>query len=631
MEPVRRDFTNVQLGNYRLVRLLGHGGFADVYLGEHIHLNTLAAVKILHTSLTSDEREKFRVEARTIAHLEHPHIVRVLDFGVENDIPFLVMNYAPNGTLRQLHPSGTRLSPATIVSYVEQVAEALQYAHEEKLIHRDVKPENMLLGRGDEVLLSDFGIAVIAHSTSSQSAQEVSGTAPYMAPEQIRGKPSPASDQYALGVVVYEWLSGNRPFRGTLSEIYGQHLSAPPPSLREKLPTLSPTVEQVVMIALAKDSGQRFASVRGFATALKQACLSEPFLPIPPPPSPPPTRRFSRRTVLMALVGLVAVGGGITSWFTLSPKPSRGTLFHFFLQGGTVNAVAWSPDGKRLASAGDNGIVQIWDATSGADVLPYSGHTSGVGAVAWSPDGQYIASGGSDKTVQVWEASTGHKITTSTGHTGSFKVVNAVAWSPNGKYLASAGEEGLVLVQEALTGRLIYTYKGHIGQYGGSPVNAVAWSPDGTRIASASSDSTVQVWDATTGSHVFTYKSHSSYVLAVAWSPDGTRLASGSADQTVQVWSPPATGTLDYSGHTGWVYSVAWSSDGQHLASGSADKTVRVWDLSLNGNAYVYRGHTDEVYTAAWLPGGFPWPWSHEGQRLASGGKDTTVRIWQAV
>ncbi len=144
--------------------------------------------------------------------------MRVLDFGVENDVPFLVMNYAPNGTLRQLHPSGTRLSPATIASYVEQVAEALQYAHEEKLIHRDVKPENMLLGRGNEVLLSDFGIAVIAESTHYQTSQEVGGTAPYMAPEQIRGKPCPASDQYALGVVVYEWLSGNRPFRGTLTE-----------------------------------------------------------------------------------------------------------------------------------------------------------------------------------------------------------------------------------------------------------------------------------------------------------------------------------------------------------------------------------------------------------------------------
>ena len=640
--PVARPVPYVQLGNYRLVRLLGHGGFADVYLGEHLHLRTLAAIKLLHTSLTGDERAKFLTEARTIGQLEHPHIVRVLDFGFEHETPFLVMDYARGGTLRQLHPKGTRLPSATIVSYVKQVADALQYAHEHKIVHRDVKPENMLLGRGNDVLLSDFGIAVIAHSTHSQMPQEVGGTAPYMAPEQIQGKPSLASDQYALGIVVYEWLSGERPFQGTLTEIYSQHLFAPPPSLREKVPMISSDVEQVVQTALAKDPGQRFTSVQAFAHALERACLSNnQTIQVVTHPSLPLSKgrskvriffpgRLSRRTVLAGLASLVAVGGGLTV-VPLISKPARGTLFHTFPQADIVYAVAWSPDGNRLASADNTAAVQIWDAPSGTYILTYRGHTpGGATAVAWSPDGQYIASGGSDATVRVWEASTGHKITTYTGHTGSTKMVNAVAWSPNGKYLASAGEEGSVQVREALTWRLIYTYKGHISQYGGYSVNAVAWSPESSRIASASSDETVQVWDATTGRHVYTYMGHSAAVNTVTWSPDGTRLASGSDDKTVQVWSPSASGTLKYSGHADSVQAVSWSSDGQHLASGSVDKTVRVWDLSPNGNAYVYPGHTDEVYTVAWSPGGFPWPWSHEGQRLASGGKDTTVRLWQA-
>jgi len=140
------DRVGQQLGNYHLIRLLGHGGFAVVYLGEHIHLNTLAAIKVLDTRLTSDEIAQFRNEARTIARLEHPHIVRVLDFGVEDSVPFLVMGYAPNGTLRQHYQRGTRLSPGEVLPYVKQVASALQYAHDQKLIHRDVKPENMLLG-----------------------------------------------------------------------------------------------------------------------------------------------------------------------------------------------------------------------------------------------------------------------------------------------------------------------------------------------------------------------------------------------------------------------------------------------------------------------------------------------------
>ena len=260
-----------QLGNYQLTRLLGEGGFADVYLGEHIHLGTLAAIKVLHTQLTSDDVERFRTEARTIAHLIHPHIVRVLEFGVEGKTPFLVMDYAPNGTLRQHHPKGVALQLPLIVAYIKQVADALQYAHDQKLIHRDIKPENILLGRRNEILLSDFGIALVAQSSRYQSAQEMAGTMAYIAPEQIQGKPRPASDQYSLGIVVYEWLSGDRPFHGSLTELIGQHLSTPPPSLCEKIPTISVDIEQVVATALAKDPKQRYSSILAFANALEQA------------------------------------------------------------------------------------------------------------------------------------------------------------------------------------------------------------------------------------------------------------------------------------------------------------------------------------------------------------------------
>jgi hypothetical protein len=269
------DRVGQQLGNYRLVRLLGRGGFAEVYLGEHLRLGTSAAVKVLHTRLANrSEVESFQKEAHTVAHLEHPYIVRVFDFDVINGTPFLVMSYAPGGTLRQRHPKGSILPLPTIIAYVKQVAEALQYAHDEKLIHRDVKPENMLLGRRHEVLLSDFGIADIAQSSRYQSTQEAAGTAAYMAPEQIHGKPRPASDQYALGIVVYEWLSGDRPFRGSFTELCAQHIFAPPPSLREKMPAISLHVEQVVMTALAKDPKQRFGSIHAFAIALEQASQS---------------------------------------------------------------------------------------------------------------------------------------------------------------------------------------------------------------------------------------------------------------------------------------------------------------------------------------------------------------------
>src|SRR5579859_5469212 len=270
------DRLGQQLGSYRLITHLGRGGFADVYLGQHLRLGTQAALKILNTHIPQEDTQSFQQEAQTIAGLMHPHIVRVLDFDVQQGVPFLVMDYASSGSLRRLHPKGQVLPLTTIVSYVRQIADALQCAHDRKLIHRDVKPENMLVGRQQEVLLSDFGIATIAHNTSSQSVEAMAGTVPYMAPEQVEGKPRVASDQYALAITVYEWLCGERPFNGTATEIAMQHALTPPPPLHKKLPTLPPGVEEAVMKALAKDPKERFANVQAFATALEQASQVTP-------------------------------------------------------------------------------------------------------------------------------------------------------------------------------------------------------------------------------------------------------------------------------------------------------------------------------------------------------------------
>jgi outer membrane protein assembly factor BamB len=264
------------LGNYQVLQLLGRGGFADVYLGRHIHLETQAAIKVLHAQLINEEIEHFRQEARTVARLEHPNIVHILDFGVQNGIPFLVMNYAPNGTLRQRHPRGSRVPLPVVVAYVQQVASALQYAHNRHVIHRDIKPDNLLIGANQQILLSDFGIARIAPDTHSLHTHELAGTIAYMAPEQIDGHPGPASDQYALAVLIYEWLSGVRPFDGgSFTELAFKHSVKPVPPLREKVPELSPIVEAVILTALKKGPHQRFASIQDFACALEQASQQE--------------------------------------------------------------------------------------------------------------------------------------------------------------------------------------------------------------------------------------------------------------------------------------------------------------------------------------------------------------------
>jgi len=689
------DRVGQQLGNYYLTRLLGWGGFADVYLGRHIHLNTLAAIKILHTQLTSEDVEQFLNEARTLVRLDHPHIVKVLDFGIEDNIPFLVMTYAPNGTLRQRHPKGSILPINTVISYVHQIAAVLQYLHDQRLIHRDIKPENLLIGINDEILLSDFGTALLLQTVNTHDVQGLAGTLTYMAPEQLQGKPRPASDQYGLAVIVYEWLCGACPFKGSFAEISSQHMLVVPPSLQTKNASITPEVERVVMTGLAKDPTKRFSNVKDFATALEQAASGEasaneativdeplpapdpkatpipttaeeelagesdqnvaaaesmttsaesvapvgektiqmPLAPEPPSESKPSKRGPSRRAVLLGLAGVAIVGIAGAGFIlpgiirgeqaqTLTPTivPSTAPVRHnhvtiLIYRGHTswINALSWTPDGVRIASASADKTVQVWDAATGNSAVTYN-HDNYVKSVKWSPDGKYLASAGRDKTVEIQDGTTGAIVF---AYHRYYKWVDTVAWSPDGTHLASASVDKTARIWDALTGDHVLIYRGHTDE-----VNAIAWSPSGTYVASASSDKTVQVWEAATGNLLLTYSKHTDQVKAVAWSLDGKRIISGSWDHTIHVWDATAgTQLVVYSNHTSEINSVALAPDGKRVATSSNDQTVQIWDSTTGTTLYKYKEHNAPVHDAIWSP---------NGQLLASGGLDDFVKIWKA-
>jgi serine/threonine protein kinase len=621
-----QDRVGQQLGNYRLTHLLGQGGFGDVYLGQHIYLNTQAAIKVLHEQMTAQDFQNFLKEAQTVAVLKHPHILRVLEFGLEKATPFLVMEYAARGTLRQCHPQGTIVPLPIVVSYVKQVASALQYAHDQKIIHRDVKPENMLVGDQGNIVLSDFGTAIVAHKTQSLNTHDAMGTVWYMAPEQIRGKARPASDQYALAVVVYEWLCGVCPFVGSAPiDIALQHLSESPEPLQTRAPGISKTVEQIVHKALAKDPRERFSSILEFADALEQACLPDRQVSLSQSPikiqedlssgvtaplilsQPIQSSQSAQAIVLVPVVGTqIAIYRGHT---------------HF------VETLTWSPDSSRIASGGWDQTVQVWDVTTKQPVVIYNNHASGktagegipegmVFAVAWSPDGTSIASGSWDKTVQVWDATNGRQIYIHRGHVTS---VPAVAWSPDSRRIASASVDGTVQVWDAATGMHAQTFRGHH-----SYVYAVTWSPDGTRIASGGNDRKVHIWDALTGQLLLTYENHASNVTAAAWSPNGSCIASGSSiyKGVIHVWDA-VTGIQiqTYEGHSGNIKAVCWSPDSTQIASASTDGTVQVWYASTGTEIWTYNGHTDQVNAVQWAP---------DSSRIASAGRDTTVQVWRA-
>ena len=680
-----------QLGNYRLIRLLGKGGFAEVYLAEHIYLKTQAAIKVLHTQITSDNLESFINEAQTIGRLRHPHIIRVLDFGVQNNTPFLVMDYAPEGTLRQRYPKGSRLPLATILPYVKQIAEALHYAHSEKLIHRDIKPENMLLGPNNGILLSDFGIATMAQSSRYQLTQEVVGTISYMSPEQIQGKPRPASDEYSLGVVIYEWLTGSCPFQGTFTEIATQHMFATLSPLREKLPTISPDVEQVLLMALAKDPQQRFSSLRAFANALEQAAgkapepalltsaptiipphfssppeltpvLSQselltfvkppeadsthtpapvPFVlaaiepptkdTLPPVQKPPSQHRISRRMVLGGLGTLAAISGGLIAWFSISEGP----LLFSHASGPTPTATP-RPTPTPIATP---------KPTPTATPRP-------------TPTATPRPTPTPENAPQPTSPPVSPALLTYTGPSEMY----TAAWSPNGTWIASAGLGSTVQIWAASSKNQLFSYDG-----GSLRVYSVAWSPDSKYVASAHSNGTVQIWDIAARSRIFYQHGHNARVNAVAWSPNGNSIVSGSGDKTanVKVWDV-ASGNLllTYSGHFHYVNAVAWSHDGSRIISGGSDSTAQVWDPSTGSLLSTYRGHTNDILALSWSPSDTSivssskdmtaqvWDastasrlliytghanyvnavaWAPDGTRIASGSVDTTVKVWGAA
>ncbi|GHO49444.1 WD40 repeat domain-containing serine/threonine protein kinase [Ktedonospora formicarum] len=643
-----------QLGNYRLGRMLGRGGFAEVYLADHVHLNTQVAVKILSTRLTEDDVQEFRREAQLLASLVHPRIVRVLDFGVEDGSPYLVMDYAPNGTLRRAHPKGSRLPIESVVTLTRQVAEALQYAHDKRLIHRDVKPENILLGRDNEILLSDFGIALAFQSSHLQSTQNIAGTIAYMAPEQIQAHPVPASDQYALGTVVYEWLCGQRPFNGTYTEVAIKQSTVFPPAPSSLRSDLGPAFEQVVLRALHKDPQQRFPRILDFALALEQAAQqadSQLFIPTerrvnPPslpgnyaptpsstslsslstpgqytpstnPPAyvsgqapspyipygmptpgtyvaPPAPKRRGRRSLLIGCaVGLVAVCAP-TSWFavTQGPKLARNVL---------------------NSAGGVTGLA--------LPLLSYKGHKDYAYVVGWSPDGKYIASSSNEGTLLLWSADKGEtrlSVRSLVQPPESDDYAWSLAWTAHPTQRLAAGfVDGTIQILDPNAGKRLLA----LDRQEGGVIPVLSWSPDGRYLAIVGSDDRARVYSYEPWKVVRTYGEHTDDVSSIAWSPDGKWLVTGSKDTTARIWEPLTGHTkMVYKGHASEVSSLSWSPDSKQIVSVERNQSAKIWEAATGTTRYTYQA-----------PGGAPIGdayWSNHGKYVSIYGGDAQLSLY---
>jgi WD40 repeat protein len=279
-----------------------------------------------------------------------------------------------------------------------------------------------------------------------------------------------------------------------------------------------------------------------------------------------------------------------------------------------TNGLAFSPDGTRLASASEDTTVKVWDVIRGQELLTIRGHAARVGTVAFSPDGRQLASGGTDHTARIWDAATGRPVHTLQGHTSQ---VNSVAFSPNGTWLASADNDGTLRVWDVTSGDLLHTRRGHENAV------QVAFSPDGQRLASAGVDRTVRVWDVAGDYESRLLCRQTQPVGSVVFSPDSRQLATAGEDRTVRLWDMiSGQERRVLRGHTRELWCVAFSPDGGRLASADAAGTIRVWDTAGGQPLQTLTGHTSQAFSVAFHP---------DGRRLASASRDGTVRVWDAA
>ena len=570
-----RNLSGQKIDRYTLVELIGQGAFGQVYKAMEDGQQDFCAVKILiPDELRPYPLYDFVQEIRTIFRLTHPNIVRLRDFGIidlpdfADPLAFFVMDYCANGTLRKRHQQLQPLPLSTVTLYVKQIAAALQHVHDQEIVHRDVKPANLLIGDNNEVLLSDFGIATHSY-TRKPTPQLPLGTLYYMSPEQIDGQAGRGCDQYALGIVVYEWLRGTVPFTGSKEQIIYQHKKVKPPALQGRVADISTEVEAVVMRALEKDPKERFPRVLDFAEALDHA-------------------------------------EGISQ--TLWQGPHQLT---FTGHGEGVSAVAWSPEGQMIASGSSNGTVLMWGAMTQQQCYRCRGHVGSVRGIAWSHDGSQFATADENGAIFIWNAVSGELIKQWQAH----ESVRSLAWHPNKPYLISAGDEDTVRFWDTTTGALMGAYPTQSRM-----VDAVAWSSDGSLFACGCDDASVRVLEDTTHRYRSLYLQHTDRVASISWLPVGAReyVASAGYDCTIHIWDVVTQKLYStYKDHSDAVIAVVWSPTGRYLASGSCDSTVRIWEVATGACVQQYR-HDNEVSGVSWSP---------DGRYIASSSWDGTVQI----
>ena len=619
-----------RIGGYDILGVLGRGGMSVVYKARQPGLGRVVALKWLKPRRPDgSEAGRFVREAAAVARMHHPNIVQVYEVGEYGTRPFLALEYVPGGTLAEyLHAAPA--DPRDAAGIVEQVARAVHHAHQRGVIHRDLKPSNILLARADRggaatpvPKVSDFGLArAVTEDQSLTLPNVLVGTPAYLAPEVIHqpGTPTPAADVYALGVILYEMLTGHPPLVGptTLATLRLVEAADPVPPTRLQ-PNLPRDLETVCLAGLHKDPGRRYPTAAALADDLRRFLDGRPIR----------ARRvgrletgwlWCRRNPVVAALGAAlaaSILAGLVVALVLLGQARRSAADAEASAGRAAEneARALSSAAAEAASARlANDRAYASDLQFAHQMWVNRQHAIVVDLL----DGQRPErTDGTDRRGFEWHhlrasAHPPHR-TVALRHQGW----DVAATRDGRRFAVAAGESGVVLLDPA--GTALRTLVG-----GGEKVMRVDLSADGGRVAGGSENGTIRLWESDTGRLVRTLSGHRGPVFGVSFHPDGRTLVTAGLDGTVRVWpldGPAAEPRV--LGRPGIrFHCVTVSPDGKRVAAGASDGAARVWDTDTWDERPMIRGHTGDVLSVRFGP---------DSAVLATGSRDRTVRLWEAA